>query len=144
MTIRKKFKILFVMAILPVMFVMSKSSMSSDVSSSGAEQVEDLSANIMNMSYKKAREAILTNGWALIENAHADELTFATRDMYDQGFVEVGLCSPVGVMPCKFYFENEKGSYLQVATQGEEPRVVSVEFQDLDSYKEIQELMYGE
>ena len=86
--------------------------------------------HLEGMPYGQARQLILDSGWEAMGNTEPDELMFSTADMYDQGYVEVDICSPVADSPCMFDFKNEEGQFLRVFTSGEDPHVRSVDVQD--------------
>jgi len=108
------------------------------------KQHEALAQHLTHMSYSEARPAILDRGWAPFENPVPDDLAFVARDMYDQGYVEVGLCSPVADAPCQFYFSNANRQYLKVLTTGEAPHIARVEVLDAEAFAEIRSVIWGE
>ena len=87
--------------------------------------------DVMNMPYGKARSVLQEHGWWPLDNAEPGNLVYFTREMYDQGYIEVGTCSPVGDAPCKFYFYNDDRQYLEISTRGESPLVAGTEFMDV-------------
>ncbi len=87
--------------------------------------------NVMNMPYGKARSVLREHGWWPLDNAEPGNLVYFTREIYDQGYIEVGTCSPVGETPCKFYFYNDDRQYLEVSTRGENPLVAGTEVMDV-------------
>jgi len=86
---------------------------------------------VMNMPYGKARSVLREHGWWPLDNAEPGNLVSFTREIYDQGYIEVSTCSPVGDTPCKFYFYNDHGQYLEVSTRGENPLVAGTEIMDV-------------
>lgn len=87
--------------------------------------------DVMNMPYGKARSVLQEHGWWPLDNAEPGNLVYFTREIYDQGYIEVGTCSPVGETPCKFYFYNDDRQYLEVSTRGENPLVAGTEVMDV-------------
>ena len=77
---------------------------------------------IINMPYHEARKIILKSGWNPVlgntseENIGIPAMIF--RDKYD--YIEVDDCTSTGIGYCTFYFQNEKGEYLRIETQGED------------------------
>lgn len=132
----RKYWILFAITVLPLLFLVSKPSFSQKNSSSVVQKNEALKLKILNTPYDKARQVIINNGWISVENAAPDELVFVAREMYDKGYVEVDMCSPVGETPCNFYFKNGNEGYLKVMTKGEIPHVVSVEVLDTAAFRD--------
>ncbi len=133
---KRNFWILFVIAVWPLLVLVSKPSLSQDVTSDAVPQGEAFKSKILDMPYEKARKIILNSGWVSVKNAAPDELMFVTRDMYDKGYVEVDLCSPVGDTPCNFYFKNGDEGYLRVITKEEVPHVVSVMILDEKAFRD--------
>ncbi|WP_025030974.1 DUF6636 domain-containing protein [Nitratireductor aquibiodomus] len=86
---------------------------------------------VMNMPYGKARSVLQEQGWWPLENLNPGNLVYFTREIFDQGYIEVDTCSPVGDTPCKFYFYNDDDQYLEVATRGENPLVAGTEILDV-------------
>ena len=118
-------------------FLISADSSTHGISSAFAAADKDLNAEILDVSYEDARKTILDHGWQPFENMKPDDLVFSSKDMYDKGYVEVDVCAPTGVMPCKFFFKNEDGGYLQILTQGEIPHVKSVDLIDAEAFKAL-------
>jgi hypothetical protein len=86
---------------------------------------------IMNMSYHDARKIILESGWTPAEGLSSyDEISAVAHHFRDLGYSEVDDCAGAGATsPCLFYFQNQKGEYLKIGTEGEDqgrlyPRVV--------------------
>ena len=75
---------------------------------------------IMNMPYHEAREIILQNGWKPVQadRSDMDAKYRLPHFYYDAGYTEVMACSGTGMGYCTFKFQNEKGEYLRVTTQG--------------------------
>lgn len=76
---------------------------------------------IMDMYYHDAREIILQSGWKPAEDMPPYEGIGAQAHYFrDLGYAEVYDCAGDGLSPCNFYFQNEKGEYLRIGTEGEE------------------------
>ncbi len=103
---------------------------SKDFGSVGPKQGGVLAPEVMNKPYAAARSVIMDQGWWPLDNFDPGNLVFVARDLYDQGYIEVDTCSPVGDAPCKFYFY--KGDqYLEISTRGEHPLVAGIEILDV-------------
>ncbi len=74
----------------------------------------------MNMSYHDARQKILENGWKpatqmpLFNEIGSIALYFQSLE-----YNEVYDCTGAGKLLCTFYFQNQKGQYLKIRTEGE-------------------------
>ncbi|NCT40342.1 MAG: hypothetical protein GW778_01595 [Alphaproteobacteria bacterium] len=90
---------------------------------------------LLDVPYEQARQLVLNDGWQPIEHAMDDDLVFVTGRVYEKGFTEVDVCSPVGDTPCKFYFKGEDRRFLEILTKGEDLRVVSVAVLDKRAYE---------
>lgn len=86
----------------------------------------------MNMNYHDARKVILQNGWAPAKGLPSyDEISAVAHHFRNLGYDEVDDCAGAGsTSPCLFYFQNPKGEYLKIGTEGEDngfkdsPRVI--------------------
>ncbi len=94
--------------------------------SAASTPVEGLAQEVTDLSYGQARSIILDRGWKPLVHPEPGNLQFVARTMYEQGYVEVNVCSPVADAPCIFYFTNAGGRYLKVSTNGEVPYVAKV------------------
>lgn len=86
---------------------------------------------IVGMYYPYARDLILKDGWTPAKGMPAYEEIGATAHDYRRaGYAEVYDCTGSGLELCNFYFQNEKGEYLRIGTEGEEnglhkyPRII--------------------
>ena len=80
----------------------------------------DETSLIIDMPYSEAREILLKSGWMPVP-ADRSDLDFEYRlphFYYDAGYREAIACSGTGVGYCAFKFQNKKGEYLRVTTQG--------------------------
>ncbi|MBN9673291.1 hypothetical protein [Roseibium aggregatum] len=108
------------------LFVFSAAVPSLSYAGSETANTDALTAKISEMPYSQARPVVLQAGWQPVQNPVPDDLAFFSRAIYEQGYVEVAMCSPVGETPCIFYFKNAQGQYLKVQTLLEVPHVASV------------------
>ncbi|AFZ01497.1 hypothetical protein [Calothrix sp. PCC 6303] len=70
------------------------------------------------MSYQKARQLLLQQGWK--PHLQADEANLnniTVRELYDYGYVEIKDCSGTGVGACLFEFVNQSGDILLVSAR---------------------------
>ncbi len=75
----------------------------------------------MNMNYHDARKIILQSGWEPAEGMPPyEEIGAQAHYFRDLGYTEVYDCAGDGLSPCSFYFQNKKGEYLRIGTEGEE------------------------
>lgn len=109
-----------------------------------SENFQTSAHELIGLPYDEARSIILKNSWQPFENPVADDLAFVARGMYEDGYVEVANCSPVGDAPCKFYFQEPTGRYLEVQTSGEIPHVKQVKVLAAGEFEEMRMLMWGE
>ncbi len=87
---------------------------------------------VLNMNYHDARKVILQSGWQPADGLSTyDEISAVAHHFRDLGYSEVSDCAGAGATsPCIFYFQNKKGEYLKIGTEGEDnglrlyPRVV--------------------
>lgn len=108
------------------LFVFSAAVPSLSYAGSETANAEALTAKISDMPYTQARPVVLQAGWQPVQNPLPDDLAFFSRAIYEQGYVEVAMCSPVGETPCIFFFKNAQGQYLKVQTLLEVPHIASV------------------
>ena len=127
------------MGALPLLAMASNPSLSRDSDPAQAEAETApavISSQIMDKPYDEARAIVLDGDWSPVENAKPDDLLYVSREMYDKGFVEVDVCSPVGETPCKFYFKNMDDEYLEVITETEAYVVDSVRVLNAQEYED--------
>lgn len=87
-------------------------------SCAGGQQAQSI---IMDMNYHDARKIILQSGWRPAEGMPPyEEIGAQAHYFRDLGYAEVYDCAGDGLSPCSFYFQNEKGEYLRIGTEGEE------------------------
>jgi hypothetical protein len=115
-----------------------------DAVSAASKDLQSSAHGLIGLPYDKARPRVLKNSWQPFENPAANDLAFVARAMYDEGYVEVGACSPVGDAPCKFYFHEPAGRYLEVLTTGEIPHVAQANILTAEEFDEIRALLWGE
>jgi hypothetical protein len=85
---------------------------------------------VTDMTYHKARKALLANGWQPLQtksyNTAKDDPDIAYGNgqvFWSQGYIEVESCSGTGVAACAFLFKDAYGNRLRVTTAGmEEPK----------------------
>lgn len=71
------------------------------------------------MPYHKARKIILQNGWKPVPGNTPDEnIGIPALAFQDLGYTEVDDCSGTGMGYCTFYFQDNKGEYLRIGTEG--------------------------
>jgi hypothetical protein len=116
----------------------------SDAALAASKDLQSLAQSLVGLPYDEARPIVLKNSWQPFENPAADDLFFVARAMFEEGYVEVGVCSPVGDAPCKFYFHEPAGRYLEVMTTGEIPHVAQAKVLTAEEFDEIRALMWGE
>lgn len=76
---------------------------------------------IMNMPYHEARKVILQSGWKpVLGNTSDENIGVPALAFRDLGYIEVDDCSGTGIGYCSFYFQNEKGQYLRIGTEGDD------------------------
>ena len=92
---------------------------------------------IMNMNYHEARKIILQSGWKPADDLRPyEEIGFTADHFRDLGYTEVDDCAGDGLSACVFYFQNDKGEFLKIGTEGEDngllmyPRVVYAAIRD--------------
>ena len=79
---------------------------------------------IMDMNYHDARKIILQSGWKSAEDMPPyEEIGALAHHFRDLGYAEVEECSGGSTTLCNFYFQNEKGEYLRIGTEGEDNNV---------------------
>jgi len=83
--------------------------------------------SITELSYHKARRALLSAGWQPLQTkpfngAEADpDISSGNGAVFwERGYVEVEACSGMGMAPCAFLFKDAYGNRLRVTTAGEE------------------------
>lgn len=75
---------------------------------------------LMDMSYHDARKIILQSGWQPALNMPPYETISASGHYFrDLGYEEVEDCTGSSILQCTFYFQNAKGQYLRIGTEGE-------------------------
>ena len=85
------------------------------------------------MTYSEARRKLIRQGWhpkvTALKGPEGPEREWLTAGSFlALGFIEVELCSGMGLDPCIFNFSNERGQCLRVHTEGGlEAWVVSIE-----------------
>lgn len=93
--------------------------------------VQEGRAIILDMNYHDARKIILQSGWQPAVGLRPyDKIGALAHHFRNIGYAEVDDCAGDGLSPCLFYFQNDKGEYLKIGTEGEDngirsyPRVV--------------------
>jgi hypothetical protein len=87
----------------------------------------------VGMSYGDARLKLIRQGWrprvTALEGADGPEREWLTAGSFlALGYIEIELCSGMGLDPCIFNFINDDGQCLRAFTEGGlEARVVSIE-----------------
>ncbi|NJR15971.1 MAG: hypothetical protein HC785_09790 [Calothrix sp. CSU_2_0] len=70
------------------------------------------------MSYQKARQLLLQQGWKPhLQGDEANLNNITVRELYDYGYVEIKDCSGTGVGACLFEFINQSEDILSVSTR---------------------------
>lgn len=104
---------------------------------SSCTSVQSTQSSVMNFSYHDARKIIIQNGWKPATGLRPSEKIGAlARHFRGLGYAEVDDCAGDSQSPCLFYFQNDKGEYLKIGTEGEDngirayPRVVYMAIRD--------------
>ncbi|TYC69138.1 hypothetical protein FMN63_10940 [Stappia sp. BW2] len=124
--------------------LVTKTLIAGDAVLAASEEFQSSAHELIGLPYDQARSIILTNGWQPFENPVADDLAFVARGLYEDGYVEVATCSPVGEAPCKLYFQEPAGRYLEVMTIGEFPHVAQVNILSAGEFEQMRMLLWGE
>ena len=85
------------------------------------ETMKNSQPTIMNLSYHEARQILIRNGWTpVLGNTSEENIGIPAIAFRNQGYIEVDDCTSTGIGYCTFYFQNEKGEYLRIGTEGED------------------------
>ncbi|MEE4014806.1 hypothetical protein V1T76_22260 [Roseibium sp. FZY0029] len=131
-------------ALIAASFFIIKILVASDAVLAASKDFQSVAQGLVGLPYDEARPIVLENSWQPFENPAPGDLFFVARAMFEEGYLEVGACSPVGDAPCKFYFHGPAGRYLEVMTSGEIPHVTQAKVLTAEEFDEIRALMWGE
>jgi hypothetical protein len=82
-----------------------------------ASTAKDSFSLAVGMSYAKARQQLIDQGWMPhVQGDAPDRKTARVNALFEHGYEEVKSCAGTGIAPCRFEFINRAGEVLAVST----------------------------